>query len=68
MMTGLGLISGPIIGSTLFSVLGFRRMFFVYGGFEVLLGTIVRLGLPDREVHILNVKEVEDDKLLKAPD
>ena len=50
MAGGLGLITGPIIGSTLFSVLGFRRMFFVYGGFEVLLGILVRLGLPEREV------------------
>ena len=48
---GLGLITGPIVGSTLYSLLGFRRTFFVYGGFEVFLGIIVRLGFPDREVE-----------------
>ena len=47
-MIGFGLVVGPIIGSTLYSLFGFKGTFFVYGGFEVILGIIMRLTLPDR--------------------
>lgn len=48
-MTGIGLIIGPIIGSSLYTVLGFKHTFFVYGGFEVILAIIIRVNFPDRK-------------------
>ena len=42
---GFGLMIGPLIGSTLFSFLGFKHMFFVFGGSEVLLGVFIRLNI-----------------------
>ena len=57
-MAGLGLIVGPIIGSALYSFLGFELTFFVYGGVEVLLAIIIRFNVPDRR----NVKpKVEEE-------
>ena len=50
-MTGAGSILGPVIGSALYSFLGFKYTFFAYGGFEVLLGIIVRFNLPERKVN-----------------
>ena len=47
-MAGLGLIVGPIIGSALYSFLGFELTFFVYGGVEVLLAIVIRFNVPDR--------------------
>ena len=32
-MTGMGMILGPIIGSILYTFMGFKHTFFVYGGF-----------------------------------
>ena len=45
-MTALGLITGPILGSALFSLFGFKYAFIVYGSVEVLLSILVRLKLP----------------------
>ena len=47
-MAGLGLIVGPIIGSVLYSFLGFEKTFFVYGGIELVLAVIIRFNVPDR--------------------
>ena len=47
-MIGLGLVIGPIIGSTLYSLFGFKGTFYVYGGFEVVLAIIMRINLPER--------------------
>ena len=47
-MGGLGLITGPLIGSILFSIFGFKWTFFVYGGAEVLLAIVVKFYLTER--------------------
>ena len=47
-MIGLGLVIGPIIGSTLYSAFGFKGTFFVYGGFKIVLAIVMRVKLPDR--------------------
>ena len=48
-MTGVGLILGPLIGSALYTFLGFEKTFFVYGGLEVLLAILIRINIPDRK-------------------
>lgn len=45
-LTGLGLIVGPIIGSTLYSLLGYEDTFFIYGSFLVFLSIIIKLNFP----------------------
>ena len=44
------MIIGPIIGSFLYSLLGFKHFFFVYGGSQVLLSVIVMLKMPKAKV------------------
>ena len=51
-MIGLGLVIGPIIGSTLYSLFGFKGTFYVYGSFEILLGIVMRITLPDRRQRL----------------
>ena len=34
-------MTGPLLGSALYSVLGFELMFYVYGGLEFLLALVV---------------------------
>lgn len=46
-LTGLGLIVGPIIGSLLYSAMGFKHAFFIYGGFLMVLSLIIKLNFPD---------------------
>ncbi len=48
-LTGLGLIVGPIIGSTLYSALGYEHTFFIYGSFLCFLSFIIKLNFPDGE-------------------
>ena len=48
---GIGLMSGPVIGSTLYNFFGFKYMFFVYGGSEVILGVIIRISIPRSEIQ-----------------
>ena len=48
-MTGIGLILGPLLGSALYTFLGFEKTFFVYGGLEVLLAILIRINIPDRK-------------------
>ena len=38
---GFGLIVGPIIGSALYSTLGYAMTFFIYGGFLIILSVVV---------------------------
>ena len=45
-LTGLGLIIGPIIGSTLYSLLGYAHTFFIYGSFLVFLSFVIKLNFP----------------------
>ena len=45
-MTGLGLIVGPIIGSTLYSFFGYSYTFFIYGAFLVFLAALIKCNFP----------------------
>ena len=45
---GMGLVFGPIMGSALYSVFGFKWTFFTYGGFKVLFAYLMRLFMPER--------------------
>ncbi len=45
-LTGLGLIVGPIIGSTLYSMLGYAHTFYIYGSFLIFLSFIIKLNFP----------------------
>ena len=55
-ITGLGLIIGPIIGSILYSLLGYTHTFYIYGSFLVFLSFIVKLNFPEGDST-----ETEDD-------
>jgi len=46
-LTGLGLIVGPIIGSSLYTSLGYSHTFFIYGSFLVLLAFIIQASFAD---------------------
>ena len=46
-LTGVGLIMGPILGSTLYSLLGYANTFFIYGSFLVLLSLVIKCMFPD---------------------
>ena len=64
-MAGIGLIVGPIIGSSLYTFLGFKHTFFVYGAFELLLAIIIRINVPDRKVtEVKNESEFPVETLL----
>ena len=39
-------MAGPIIGSALYAVLGYEKMFYVYGGAEVVFALVIRFGVP----------------------
>lgn len=40
-------MAGPIIGSALYAALGYERMFYVYGGAEVVFALVLRFGIPE---------------------
>ena len=40
---GLGLMAGPLISSALYSILGYKKTFFIYGGIEVIFAIILRI-------------------------
>ena len=66
-MTGAGTIIGPVIGSALYSFLGFRYTFFVYGALEIILGIYIRINLPERKIHqSKQVDEFTAETLLEA--
>ena len=48
--SSLGLIAGPLAGSMIYSMLGFKYTFFTYGGFQAFLAMLLRLKIPDREI------------------
>ena len=58
-LTGLGLIIGPIIGSTLYSLLGYEDTFFIYGSFLVFLSIIIKVNFPGDGEN--DSDEVSDD-------
>ena len=45
---GLGLVCGPILGSALYSVFGYRWTFYTYGGFKIMFAIAMRLNMPER--------------------
>ena len=45
---GIGLITGPIIGSALYGWFGFKGCFFIFGSFEIVVGIAMRIMLPER--------------------
>ena len=47
-MTGLGLITGPIIGSSLYSLLGYGSTFFLYGSLLMILSFVIKLNFPEQ--------------------
>ena len=53
-MTGVGLISGPIIGSSLYSILGYTYTFFIYGGVLLVGAILIKIRFPtgDQKVTI----------------
>ena len=53
-------MSGPIIGSALYAALGFERMFYVYGGAEVVFALILRHGIAELVLE----DEAEDEEEL----
>ena len=40
-MWGIGAMTGPLIGSILYKFFGFEITFYIYGAFEILLGTVI---------------------------
>ena len=46
-LTGLGLIVGPVIGSSLYGLLGYANTFYIYGSFLILLAFIIKLNFPE---------------------
>ena len=38
---------GPIVGSTLYEMLGYAHTFFIYGAFLVFLSFIIKLNFPE---------------------
>ena len=48
-------MTGPIIGSALYASLGYERMFYVYGGAEIVFALILRFGTP--EIGVEETKE-----------
>ena len=67
-LTGLGLIIGPILGSSLYGLFGFANTFFIYGGFLVVLALVIKMNFPDdseRELgdeddNFTSVNQVDD--------
>ena len=57
---GVGSMTGPLLGSALYSVLGFELMFYVYGGLEFLLALVVR--------HKIKNSPTSNEQLSKSED
>lgn len=60
-LTGLGLIVGPIIGSSLYAALGYSHTFFIYGSMLFFLAFVIKLNFPDGEVD-----ESQDDRFMES--
>ena len=66
-LTGLGLIMGPLIGSVLYSAVGFKHAFFIYGAFLVMLSIVIKMNFPsshitDDEDYVYMTSAVELDE------
>ena len=48
---GIGLILGPIIGSFLYSLMGFSSTFYIYGCFVGLFAVVITLKAPGEPQH-----------------
>ena len=59
-MTGVGLISGPLIGSSLYSMLGYANTFFIYGGILILAALLIKLKFPTGEQKVTLVSNDDD--------
>lgn len=57
---GIGLMSGPVIGSIIYKYLAFQYTFVVFSGFMLFCGLIVLFFLPNRLNDMS--KEVEEEK------
>ena len=60
-MTGVGLISGPIIGSTLYSILGYANTFFIYGAILIVAALLIKLRFPTGDQKVTIVSTNDDD-------
>ena len=60
-MTGVGLISGPIIGSSLYSILGYANTFFIYGSILILAALLIKLKFPTGEQKVTLLSTNDDD-------
>jgi len=45
---GIGLIIGPVIGSMLYTAVGFKHAFFIYGGVLMMIGFVIKLNFTER--------------------
>ena len=57
---GVGAMTGPILGSALYSVLGFELMFYVYGAAEIVLALVVRHMIKNSPVTATETDKNED--------
>ena len=57
---GIGLMSGPVIGSLIFAAVGFEFTFVIFSGLMFFCGFLVLVFLPNRLNHI--GKETEEEK------
>ena len=53
-------MTGPIIGSALFALLGYEKMFYVYGGGEVIFAVILKCGLSNITLKPVEIDEEEE--------
>ena len=58
----LGLLAGPLIGSILYSLMGFRNAFVFYGCVQVLLSVAIRIGLSGKTPYQDDVKQEESER------
>ena len=62
---GVGSMTGPLLGSALYSVLGFELTFYVYGGLEILLALVVRYKIKNSQ-NTTEESNQNEDLLSKA--
>ena len=57
---GVGSMTGPLLGSALYSVLSFELMFYLYGGLEILLALVVRYKVKNSPIPTEESNQKED--------
>ena len=57
---GVGAMTGPIVGSALYSALGFELMFYVYGASEIVLALVTRHMIKNSPVTATETDKNED--------